>query len=400
MEGNRASKKKKRKWFGMKIGITCYPSVGGSGIIATELGKLLAERGHDIHFITSSVPFRLNEIYPNIYFHEVEVNHYPVFQYPPYDLSLANKMAEVMDQEKLDILHVHYAMPHAVCAILARDIAQHKVKIVTTLHGTDITVLGIDKSLKKMIKHGIEQSDVVTAVSKSLVEQTQQMLDVSKDIHVVYNFVNEAEYYRSENKKLKLEYGIKDEEKVIIHISNFRKVKRVEDVILAFEKIKKQIPAKLLLVGDGPEHSEIYQLVQEKGLQQNVLFLGKQRNIPQLFSIADLKLLLSEKESFGLVLLEAMACGVPGIGTKIGGIPEVIVDGVNGHLVELGDIDDVCSKAIKLLSNPDQWRQFSEAAIGYVHDHFNSKRILNEFLTLYELALKTTGDENEKQSIS
>ncbi len=299
-----------------KIGITCYPTVGGSGVIATELGMLLAEQGHQIHFITSSIPFRLDRIYPQIYYHEVELNHYPVFQYPPYDLALATKMAEVIDEEKLDILHVHYAMPHAICAILARDIAERDVKIVTTLHGTDITVLGIDHTFKKMIKHGIEQSDAVTAVSNDLVEQTYEMLDVQKDISVIYNFVNEKEYVKKELPHLREQYGIKADERVIIHISNFRKVKRVEDVIYTFEKIQHHCKSKLLLVGDGPEYTSIVQLVKDLGINDKVLFLGKQKNISDLLSISDLKLLLSEKESFGLVLLEAMACEVPCIGTR------------------------------------------------------------------------------------
>ncbi|MBM7569847.1 N-acetyl-alpha-D-glucosaminyl L-malate synthase BshA [Aquibacillus albus] len=373
-----------------KIGITCYPTVGGSGIIATELGQLLARQGYEIHFITSSVPFRLNSVFSNIYFHEVELNHYPVFQYPPYDLALASKMAEVIDNEQLDILHVHYAMPHAICAILAREIAQHDVKIVTTLHGTDITVLGIDKSLKKMIKHGIEKSDMVTAVSKSLVNQTLDMLHVEKDIEVVYNFVDEQQYYYKPNPDLRKQFKIKDDEKVIVHISNFRKVKRVEDVIYAFEKIVEQVPSKLMLIGDGPEYTEIRQLVKDLGLSNYVLFLGKQKNIAELLSLADLKLLLSEKESFGLVLLEAMACGVPCIGTNIGGIPEVIVHNKNGFIVEVGDIEMISDKSIELLSNEKLWKSFSENAINHVQYSFHSRKILDQYLQVYTKAL--TGD--------
>src|SRR5690625_4107839 len=268
----------------MRIGITCYPTVGGSGVVAMELGMLLAEKGHEIHCITSGLPFRLNRIYPIIYYHEVEVNHYPVFQYPPYDLALATKMAEVIDQKKLDILHVHYAMPHAICAILAKDIANHDVKIVTTLHGTDITVLGIDHTFKKMIKHGIEKSDAVTAVSHDLVEQTVNMLEINKEISVIHNFINEETYYKKELSNIKEQYGIQADEKVIIHISNFRKVKRVQDVIYTFQEIHDQIQSKLLLVGDGPEYSTMVQLVEELGLTEDVLFLGKQKNISDLLS--------------------------------------------------------------------------------------------------------------------
>lgn len=371
-----------------KIGITCYPTVGGSGVIATELGKLLANKGHEIHFITSSIPFRLNTVLANVYFHEVEMNHYPVFQYPPYDLALASKMAEVIDREKLDVLHVHYAMPHAICAILARDMAERDVKIVTTLHGTDITVLGIDKSLKKMIKHGIEQSDVVTAVSHSLVKQTKEMLGITKDIRVVYNFVDNEEYSTNAFSNLKEQYGIKRHEKVLIHISNFRKVKRVQDVIYAFEKISREVPSKLLLVGDGPEYCEVDQLVVQLGLEEHVLFLGKQKNISEILSIADLKLLLSEKESFGLVLLEAMACGVPCIGTNIGGIPEVIVDGETGYLTEIADIDYIAAQSIKILTDGNLWGVFSKNGIDRVNNCFGAEKILQQYENLYNTPLK------------
>lgn len=373
----------------MKIGITCYPTVGGSGVIATELGKLLAEQGNEIHFITSSLPFRLHRVYPNIFFHEVELSHYPVFQYPPFDLALANKMADVIDREKLDILHVHYAMPHAVCAILARDIAKHDVKIVTTLHGTDITVLGIDQTFNKMITHGIEQSDAVTAVSHSLVKQTKDMLGITKDIHVIYNFVNENEYRKKELSGIKKEYGITENEKVLIHISNFRKVKRVEDVIETFYKVNKKINAKLLLVGDGPEYSQANQLVDSLGLSEHVLFLGKQKNISDLLSISDLKLLLSEKESFGLVLLEAMACEVPCIGTNTGGIPEVIKDKETGYIVDVGDTDEAAKLSLQLLHDDVLLKQFSQNAYSRAQTNFHSEIIVNHYVDLYKRVLES-----------
>ncbi|HLS08263.1 N-acetyl-alpha-D-glucosaminyl L-malate synthase BshA [Lentibacillus sp.] len=371
-----------------KIGITCYPTVGGSGIIATELGMMMAEAGHEIHFITSSLPFRLNRIHPNIYYHEVELNHYPVFQYPPFDLALANKMAEVIDQEKLDILHVHYAMPHAICAILAKDIAKHDVKIVTTLHGTDITVLGIDHSLKKMIRHGIEQSDAVTAVSRSLVEQTHETVGADKAIHVIYNFVNEAEYTKKPVMSIRDQYGIEPDDKVIIHISNFRKVKHVQDVINTFQQIQDKIRAKLLLVGDGPEYSEMYQLVSKLGLTGKVLFLGKQKNVSDLLSISDLKLLMSEKESFGLVLLEAMSCEVPCIGTNVGGIPEVIKHNETGFIVEPGDTEQAAAHATELLQNESLLHQFSENALTHARTHFYSKDIVRQYIDLYDQLIK------------
>ncbi|MGP4067833.1 N-acetyl-alpha-D-glucosaminyl L-malate synthase BshA [Halobacillus sp. B29] len=370
-----------------KIGITCYPTVGGSGVIATELGKLLAEKGHEIHFVASQVPFRLNRVYPNIYYHEVEVSNYPVFQHPPYDLALANKMAEVINREELDILHVHYAMPHAICAILAKQMAERDVKIITTLHGTDITVLGIDSSLKQMIKFGIEQSDKVTAVSESLVQQTQDQLSTDKPIEVIYNFVDEREYYQKPSYSLREDYCIKEEEKVVIHISNFRKVKRVPEVVHAFSKIAAEVPAKLLLVGDGPEYSDVHQLVKDLDLEEQVLFLGKQENVSDLLSISDLKLLLSEKESFGLVLLEAMACGVPCIGSNIGGIPEVIDHGETGYIAELGNVDQVAYFALKMLTDEDLMDKLSVNAKQMVETKFASGTILTQYEELYERVL-------------
>jgi N-acetyl-alpha-D-glucosaminyl L-malate synthase BshA len=373
----------------LKIGITCYPTVGGSGVVATELGKLLAERGHEIHFITSSVPFRLGKFYPNIFFHEVEVNHYSVFKYPPYDLALASKMAEVAKREKLDILHVHYAVPHAVCAVLAKQMLDDNIKIVTTLHGTDITVLGYDPSLSEMIKFGIDKSDVVTAVSHQLKEDTEKLLDIKNDIIPVHNFVDERVYYRRENNhELKETYGIQDDEKVIVHISNFRPVKRIQDVIESFAKIRKEIKSKLLLIGNGPELTVACELVRKLKLEDDVLFLGKQENVGELFSICDLKLLLSEKESFGLVLLEAMACGVPVIGTNIGGIPEVIVDGEIGYLVELGNTDEVAEKAIELLKDEEKHKRFAENAVLHVRENFHSKNIVNEYEDIYNSLVK------------
>ncbi|QOR65244.1 N-acetyl-alpha-D-glucosaminyl L-malate synthase BshA [Cytobacillus suaedae] len=367
----------------LKIGITCYPSVGGSGVIATELGKLLAEKGHEIHFIASSMPFRLNKVYCNIYYHEVEVNQYSVFKYPPYDLALASKMAEVAKREKLDILHVHYAIPHAVCAYLAKEMVGEDLKIVTTLHGTDITVLGYDPSLTNLIKFGIEKSDVVTAVSNSLVAQTNDLIEPNKEIETIYNFIDERIYCKKNTLHLKEEYGIKPEEKVIIHVSNFRQVKRVPDVIKAFQLIQEKVPSKLLLVGDGPELTVVCRLVEQLGLTDKVLFLGKQENVEDLYSISDLKLLLSEKESFGLVLLEAMACGVPCIGSSIGGIPEVISNNENGYLCELGDISAVASKAISVLSDSKLHAWMSTNARNTVIEKFNSTKIVNEYEKLY-----------------
>ncbi|WP_243386618.1 N-acetyl-alpha-D-glucosaminyl L-malate synthase BshA [Bacillus kexueae] len=367
----------------LKIGITCYPSVGGSGIVATELGKLLAEKGHEIHFISSSMPFRLNKVYCNIYFHEVEVNQYSVFKYPPYDIALASKMADVIENEQLDILHVHYAVPHAVCASLAKQMAKRDIKIVTTLHGTDITVLGQDLSLSNAIKYGIESSDLVTAVSNALVKQTYDLLNPNQQINTVYNFIDERVYYPRNAHHLKEQYGIKENEKVMIHVSNFRKVKRVPDVVKTFQRLREEMPAKLLLVGDGPEMTAVLQLVKGLQLQEDVLFLGKQENLAEIYSISDCMILPSEKESFGLVLLEAMACGVPCIGSDIGGIPEVIEDGKTGFICEVGNVEEMGRKAIELLSNNTLYNEMVENGKKVVAEKFHSEAIVNQYENLY-----------------
>lgn len=371
----------------MKIGITCYPTVGGSGVVATELGKLLAEKGHEVHFITSSTPFRLNRMYSNVFSHQVDVNSYSVFQYAPYDIALATKIAEVIKNENLDLLHVHYAIPHAVCAILGRHMAGSDIGIVTTLHGTDITVLGSDSSLKEAIRYGIEKSDVVTAVSNSLRDQTYDLIDPDQMIETVYNFVDERDYHVKDTGSLKEELGIEENEKVVIHVSNFRKVKRVGDVVDTFYRISQKVKSKLLLVGDGPEMSKIQEQVRGLEMEEEVLFLGKRDNLSELYNISDLKLLLSEKEAFGLVMLEAMACGVPGIGTNIGGIPEIIESGENGYLVELGDTVQAAMRGVELLSNPEIGARLRAGAIETVASKFHSSRILKEYEEIYERLL-------------
>ncbi|MBM0064671.1 N-acetyl-alpha-D-glucosaminyl L-malate synthase BshA [Alkalicoccobacillus gibsonii] len=375
-----------------RIGISCYPTVGGSGVVATELGKQLASKGHDVHFITSSIPFRLDRVYPNVYYHEVQVNQYAVFQHPPYDLTLASKMAEVIDREKLDILHVHYAVPHAICAILARDMAKHPVKIVTTLHGTDITILGVDQSLKPLIKYGIDASDAVTAVSDDLIKQTYELVQSAKDIQTVYNFIDELQYHPVETGDLKKRYGIEADEAVFIHISNFRPVKRIQDVIKSFSLINQSIRAKLLLIGDGQELPAARELISELGLEEQVLVLGSQKHLAELLSISDVMLLLSEKESFGLVALEAMACGVPVIGTRIGGIPEVIKDGETGFLCEVGDVGDVMKRAIQLVEDPSTLQRFREAAMQDVIERFNADKIVAEYEAIYQSVLAERND--------
>ncbi|MGI2327047.1 N-acetyl-alpha-D-glucosaminyl L-malate synthase BshA [Planococcus sp. YIM B11945] len=371
----------------MKIGITCYPTVGGSGVIATELGKMLAEKGHEVHFITSSTPFRLNRIYPNVFSHQVDVNSYSVFQYAPYDIALATKIAEVIKNEKLDLMHVHYAIPHAVCAILGRDMAGSNIGIVTTLHGTDITVLGSDSSLREAIRYGIEKSDVVTAVSDSLKQQTHELIAPDKEIQTVYNFVDEREYTVKDASRLKKEFGISEDDKVVIHVSNFRKVKRVADVVDTFYRIQQELAAKLLLIGDGPEMNSVIQKVRELGIEDNVLFLGKRDNLSELYNMSDLKLLLSEKEAFGLVLLEAMACGVPCIGANIGGMPEIIEPGKNGFLVELGDTEQAAAYAFEILSNENLHEEMKKESLATVKNRFHSTMILEQYEAIYESLL-------------
>ncbi|MEC1614686.1 N-acetyl-alpha-D-glucosaminyl L-malate synthase BshA [Bacillus mojavensis] len=367
----------------LKIGITCYPSVGGSGIIATELGKQLAEKGHEIHFITSSIPFRLNTYHPNIHFHEVEVNQYAVFKYPPYDLTLASKIAEVAERENLDIIHAHYALPHAVCAYLAKQMLKRNIGIVTTLHGTDITVLGYDPSLKDLIRFAIEASDRVTAVSSALAAETYDLIKPEKKIETIYNFIDERVYLKKNTAAIKEKHGILSDEKVVIHVSNFRKVKRVQDVIQVFRNIAGKTKAKLLLVGDGPEKSVACELVRKYGLEKQVLMLGNQDRVEELYSISDLKLLLSEKESFGLVLLEAMACGVPCIGTNIGGIPEVIKNNVSGFLVDVGDVEAASAKAVRILEDEQLSKRFTEAAMEMLNNEFSSQKIVSQYEQIY-----------------
>ncbi|MGG0902883.1 N-acetyl-alpha-D-glucosaminyl L-malate synthase BshA [Bacillus subtilis] len=367
----------------LKIGITCYPSVGGSGIIATELGKQLAEKGHEIHFITSSIPFRLNTYHPNIHFHEVEVNQYAVFKYPPYDLTLASKIAEVAERENLDIIHAHYALPHAVCAYLAKQMLKRNIGIVTTLHGTDITVLGYDPSLKDLIRFAIESSDRVTAVSSALAAETYDLIKPEKRIETIYNFIDERVYLKKNTAAIKEKHGILPDEKVVIHVSNFRKVKRVQDVIRVFRNIAGKTKAKLLLVGDGPEKSTACELIRKYGLEDQVLMLGNQDRVEELYSISDLKLLLSEKESFGLVLLEAMACGVPCIGTNIGGIPEVIKNNVSGFLVDVGDVTAATARAMSILEDEQLSNRFTKAAIEMLKNEFSSKKIVSQYEQIY-----------------
>lgn len=372
----------------MKIGITCYPSMGGSGIIATELGIKMAERGHDVHFITSNIPFRICKPLPNITFHQVEVNQYAVFQYPPYDITLSTKISDVIKEYDLDVLHMHYAVPHAVCGILAKQMSGKDVKIMTTLHGTDITVLGYDHSLKNAIKFGIEQSDIVTSVSHSLAQQTYEIIDTNKEIVPIYNFVRENEFPTRHNEELKDCYGILPEEKVLIHVSNFRRVKRIDTIIETFAKVHERIPSKLILLGDGPELLDMRQKARELNVEEHVLFLGKQNDVSAFYQLSDLVLLLSEKESFGLTLLEAMKTGVLPIGTNAGGIKEVIKHEETGFIVNIGDSEQAAQYAIQLLENPNLYKQMQSKMLEDIRDHFASKLITDQYEHYYKKMLE------------
>lgn len=367
----------------MKIGITCYPTMGGSGIIATELGIKMAKRGHDVHFITSNTPFRIHFQMPNITVHQVDVNQYSVFQYPPYDITLATKIAEVINLYDLDVLHMHYAVPHAICGILARQIARKDVKIVTTLHGTDITVLGYDSTLKEAIKFGIEDSDVVTSVSNSLTEETYEIVRPKKEIQTVYNFINEADFINKSNPELRACYGISEEEKVIVHVSNFRKVKRIQDILKTFKAVSEKIDSKLLLIGDGPELSNMRRCAEQLCISDKVLFLGKQEQVAPLYQMADLFLLMSEKESFGLVLLEAMHSGVVCIGTTAGGIKEVIKHEETGYIVDVGDTQAAAEYALALLTDDILYERFQKNMIDDINSRFSSEHITNQYEAIY-----------------
>ncbi|MCC3376494.1 N-acetyl-alpha-D-glucosaminyl L-malate synthase BshA [Cohnella sp. REN36] len=366
----------------LRIGITCYPSLGGSGVVATELGKLLAEKGHEIHFITHSMPFRLGKFHRNIFYHEVEVSDYYVFRYPPYDLSLASKMHQVAKLQQLDLLHVHYAVPHAICALLAKQMSGNKLKVVTTLHGTDITVLAQDETLKNIIRLGIQSSDAVTAVSRDLIRETRELLEIEEPIELTYNFVDKRIYYPREVSDLRLDFA-EPHEKILMHISNFRPVKRTCDVVDVFAKVHERLPARLLLVGEGPDLPKIQSKIEAMGLSRKVHFLGKQDDVAEVLSLADLMLLPSEKESFGLVALEAMACGVPTIGSIAGGIPELVKSGETGFLSPIGNTDEMAANAVRLLSDEALYAQFREACLHRARTAFCNDLITAQYEQIY-----------------
>jgi N-acetyl-alpha-D-glucosaminyl L-malate synthase BshA len=371
----------------MKIGMICYPTHGGSGVVASELGLALARRGHEVHFISYAVPFRLREFHPNIFLHEVDVASYPLFKYPPYVLGLATKIVEVTQEYGLEVIHAHYAVPHATSAYLARQILNSKkLKVITTLHGTDITLVGADKSFFSVIKFSIEQSDGVTAVSKYLKQRTIEEFQIHRDIKVIHNFIDSKKGHDPTPGVCRREKYAPAGEKILMHASNFRPVKRVSDVVRIFAKVREQMPCKLLLVGEGPERLFIQQLVKELKLRNDVLFLGEVDYIEQVLRCADLFLLPSEQESFGLVALEAMNCGVPVVGTQTGGVPEVVVHGETGFLFPVGEINTMTQAALELLRNEKKQRQFSMASRERARQ-FDMERILPEWENYYREVL-------------
>ena len=375
----------------MKIGITCYPTYGGSGIVATELGMELAARGHDIHFITYANPIRLNTDSPRIHYHEVEVSTYPLFQYPPYSLALASRMAEVAETAGLDLLHVHYAIPHAVSALLAQQmVAPRRLPVITTLHGTDVTLVGQDRSYLPITRWSIEKSDRVTTVSRYIVERTAAALGVKRPIRVIYNFVNCDFYRRNLDPAARAAYAARGE-KILVHLSNFRPVKRVADAVRVMARLRREIPAKLLMIGDGPDRGPAEMLARELGVADDVLFLGKQSRVPELLAISDVMLLPSEYEAFGLAALEAMACGAPTVAARTGGIPELITDGEDGLLAPVGDIETMAAQALTLLGNEERFGRFSAAARRTAETRFSAASIIPQYEACYQEAV--TSDE-------
>jgi len=369
----------------LKIGIVCYPTYGGSGVVATELGIALADKGHEVHFISYDQPFRLDLYSENIYFHQVNVPDYPLFEYAPYELNLTSKLVDVAIHEKLNILHVHYAIPHASAAVNAKQILATygiHIPIVTTLHGTDITLLGKDKSFKPVIEYAINQSDAVTAVSQNLKEETLLNFKIKDEIKVIPNFIDMSLYKQEYNQFLRDKFA-KKEEAILVHISNFRKVKRVQDVVKIFEKVNKQVPSKLFMIGDGPERLKAEQLCRKLGIAKHVRFLGKLKVIEKFLCIADVFVLPSKTESFGLVALEAMASKVAVISTNSGGLPEVNIDGETGCLSDVGDVKKMANDTIHLLKDADKLNQFKNNALAHAKT-FDLPNILPQYEAVYQ----------------
>ncbi len=373
----------------MKIGIVCYPTFGGSGVLATELGKALADKGHCVHFITYQQPVRLDSFHPNIFYHQVSVPTYPLFDFPPYEIALASTMVDVIVNQKLDLLHVHYAIPHASAAFMAQQIVKTKgleVPFITTLHGTDITLVGKDKTYEPVVTFSMNSSNALTAVSQNLKEQTLENFEMTKEIQVINNFVDIKRFQYSDKEHFK-KIIAPNGEKIIAHVSNFRTVKRVEDAIYAFSKIRTEVPVKMLMIGDGPERPKMEELCRELGTCNDISFLGKQEKMEELLSIADLFILPSEYESFGLAALEAMACRVPVISSNAGGIPEINIHGKTGYLANVGDVDSYAKYSLELLLNEEKLEEFKNNALDQANT-FAIENIVPQYEELYKSVLQ------------
>ncbi len=369
----------------MRIGIVCYPTFGGSGVLATELGKALAEKDHAVHFITYQQPVRLNTFHANIFYHEVSVPTYPLFDYPPYEIALASTMVDVILNQKLDLLHVHYAIPHASAAYLAKKIVEKEnihIPVITTLHGTDITLVGRNSTYAPVVTFSINESDIITAVSKNLREETYKFFQIKKEIEVVYNFVDIARFHKKPIDAFRKAIA-PNNEKILLHASNFRKIKRVEDIIHIFQKVHQQLPSKLLLVGDGPERPAMEQLSRELGLCDDIRFLGKQEQMEEILAISDVFLLTSDYESFGLVALEAMAARVPVISSNAGGLPEINIHGQTGFLSPVGDVESMSKNTLTLLQNEVLLEQMRHHAFMQA-SRFDIQHIVPQYENIYK----------------
>jgi L-malate glycosyltransferase len=374
----------------MKIGITCYPTYGGSGVVATELGIELAARGHEVHFISYAMPIRLGGASERIYFHEVEVTTYPLFDHPPYTLALATKMTEVAEEVGLDLLHVHYAIPHSVSALLARMMAAPgKLPFITTLHGTDITLVGNDRSYLPITRFSIEQSDGVTAISNYLRDRTVREFEIKRSIEVIPNFVNCDQYKRCDDATLRAKWA-PNGEPILMHLSNFRPVKRITDVVEIFALVREKMPAKLVMVGDGPDRGAAEYIARRKKIHKDVLFLGKQDRVQEKLGLADLFLLPSDLESFGLAALEAMACEVPVVATAVGGLPEVVTHGVDGYLVPPREVQAAAKYAVEILLRPDRGREMGQKARVNARKRYCSNDVIPQYEAYYGKVLNST----------
>ena len=371
----------------MKIGITCYPTYGGSGVVATEIGMELAQRGHEVHFITYANPIRLADEAPGIVYHEVEVSSYPLFQYPPYSLALASRMAGVAKRARLDSLHVHYAIPHSVSAMLASQMLGGRLPFITTLHGTDVTLVGADPSYLPITRFAIESSPAVTCISNHLHDEVFRVFGIDREIEVIPNFVNGAIYRPIDDPVLRARYADPDE-KLVAHVSNFRPVKRVLDCIGAFALLVRTVPSRLLMIGDGPDRPAAESLAAQLGIRDRVEFLGKCKGVAGLLGITDLLLLPSQMESFGLAALEAMACGAVPVATRVGGLPEVVTDGHDGFLAPVGDTEAMARAAESVLRSPERMREMSAAARNTSLSRFGSESVIRMYVSLYESLLQ------------